>query len=70
VLDDSPAVGERRRVLDEFEAQCLHVEADGAVIVVDHDRRLLDVHPWNVDDLPSVARTLRHAESRAADTKW
>jgi hypothetical protein len=64
-----PVVGERRTVLDEFEAQCLHVEADGAVVVVDDDRCVLDVHPSNVDDLPSVARTLRHAESRTADTK-
>ena len=38
-----PVVGERWRILDEFEAQCLHVEADGAVVVVDDDRRVLEV---------------------------
>lgn len=42
--------GERWRILDEFEAQRLYVEADGAVVIVDDDGRVLDVHPSNVDD--------------------
>ena len=40
----TPVVGERRRVLDEIETQRPDEELDGGVIVVDHQRRELDMH--------------------------
>ena len=47
--DDDPTlrtavVRGRRRVLDEVETQCVNEEPDRVVVVVDNQRRVLDVH--------------------------
>jgi hypothetical protein len=40
----TPVVRQRRRILDELEAECSDEESDRPVVVVDHDRHVLQVH--------------------------
>ena len=44
----SPVVGERRRVLDEFEPQYAGEELDGRVVLVNEHGSQIDLHPETI----------------------
>ena len=70
--DDDPTlrtsiVRGRRRVLDEIEPQCIDEEADGVVVVLDDQRRVLDVHSWSPQAIAGLISEQTEAATRRAE---
>ena len=51
-----PVIGERRRVLDEVEAEYTSEEGDGRVVLINDQRNQVDLHPGSVRMAASVVR--------------
>ena len=51
-----PVVGERRRVLHQFESEYTGKEGDGGVVLVNDQGNQVDLHPGSVRTVPSAFR--------------